>query len=589
MTEQLAKFRCQAASGPATVALVALLAVVLTLDAAGDYPKLLQGPGLTLDESFNVQMGVYQWRVLRNVPDFVLLLPESVTEAFGPKSNYNPDHPPLGRIWLGLWHDLVEWLFPPADHPPDQHGIRFVTDCARVGSAMAFALTVFVVGAFTTKWYGRTAGLIASISLVLMPRLFAHAHIASLETFLNLTYSATILAVAHWWPVRNSGQSRTETQPSPGGPADVSLLVAVLTGILFGLALLSKMQAILIPPTVGLWTLWHWRVRAIKPLALFGLVGLIVFFIGWPWLWLDPAKHFHEYFARTTNRAVLNCYYLGKVWADKDVPWHYPFVMFAVTVPVGLHVLGLVGCVTHLPQSCSEVSATSIRRSRFGVLCQPREQLLLMATLFPLLLFALPGVAVYDGERLFLVSFPIWAVLIGRGAEVAMSQLRLKAEYFRWPLVAHRRTRGTSMALFLLGQSVGVIVMHPCQLSYYNLLVGGLSGADRLGFERTYWGDSVTRSLLASLPESPESEIVYVRPVLHQFQLDELLRQSPLLRKKKLSLRADQVEHTDQLTDAWLLYSRKADVPAEMWGGLNGIGERRHGVVLAVWRNLALR
>ena len=162
---------------------------LLALDAAGDYPALVEGPGITLDESFNVQMGVYQWKALREY-NLALLHPESVREVFGTKA-YNPDHPPLGRIWLGFWHDLIEWLFPPSDHPVDANGIRFVTDCARVGSATAFALTVLLIGVVATKWYGRSAGIVAAVSLVLMPRLFAHAHLASLETFLNLTYSAT--------------------------------------------------------------------------------------------------------------------------------------------------------------------------------------------------------------------------------------------------------------------------------------------------------------------------------------------------------------------------------------------------------------
>ena len=583
MTDHPAKFERQDVIGPLVVALLALLSVVLTLDAAGDYPKLFEGPGITLDESFNVQMGVYQWRALREY-NVALLHPDSVREVFGQGSNYNPDHPPLGRIWLGFCHDLTKWLFPPADHPSP-----FVTDCARVGSATAFALTVFLVGLFATKWYGRAAGIVAAVSLVLMPRVFAHAHLASLETFMNLTYSATILSVAHWWQVRSSGFSRSDTQPPEGGTTNVSLRVATLTGILFGFALLTKMQAILIPPVVGLWALWNWRVRAIKPLAIFGFVGLAVFFVGWPWLWLDPAKNFYEYFARTTNRAVLNCYYLGQVWADKDVPWHYPFVMIAVTVPVGLHLLGLLGGFGRFIGSASEGLTTPVPRWRFGLVCEPREQLLLAATLLPLVLFALPGIAVYDGERLFLVSYPMWAMLIGRGAEVTVSHLQRKADFGKWRLVASRRARGTALTLLLLAQSVGVIVMHPCQLSYYNLLVGGLYGADRLGFERTYWGDSVTRSLLDSMPEPPEMEIVYVMPVLHQFQLDELIQQSPIVRKKGLRFRPYQDEHPDRLTDGWLLVSRKADVPIELWGGLNGIGERRQNVTLAVWRGLELR
>ena len=571
---------------PFAVALAALLAVVLTLDAAGDYPKLFEGPGITLDESFNVQMGVYQWKALRDY-NLALLHPDSVREVFGTR-NYNPDHPPLGRVWLGFWHDLVEWLFPPNDHPVDQNSIRFVTDCARVGSATAFALTVLLIGVTATKWYGRTAGIVAAISLVLMPRVFAHAHLASLETFLNLTYSATVLAVAHWWRVEPEEVPRSRKvdeslrdSKSSHGVTRLLWWTPALTGVLFGLALLSKMQAILIPPVVGVWALWHWRVRAIKPLAIFGLVGLFVFFVGWPWLWLDPVQNFREYFARTTSRAVLNCYYLGQVWADKDVPWHYSFVMFAVTVPIGLHLLGVIGAVAKLTRSASAGLVTPVSRLRFGFVCGPREQLVLAATLFPLVLFALPGVAVYDGERLFLISYPMWAVLIGRGAELALSYLKQTTESGRWRLVASGRARGAAITLFLLAQSVGVIVMHPCQLSYYNLLVGGLYGADRLGFERTYWGDSVTRSLLTSEVSRKEGGSVEVWPVLHQFQLDELLRQSPILRNRRIQLLPANSQTNPGPADGWLYFSRKADVPPDVWNMRNGIGVVRQGVRLA--------
>ena len=607
--------------GPLVVAFVALFSVVLTLDAAGDYPKLFEGPGITLDESFNVQMGVYQWRALRDGGNFLLLLPDSVDDLFGPKSNYNPDHPPLGRVWLGFWHDFVEWLFPPSDHPLNEYGIRFVTDCARVGSATAFALTVFLIGFVATKWYGRAAGIVAAVSLVLMPRVFAHAHLASLETFMNLTYSAAILSVAHWWRVRSPGFSRSETQPPEGGTTNVSLTIAVLTGILFGFALLTKMQAILIPPAVGVWALWHWRTQAIKPLLIFGVVGVIVFFVGWPWLWLDPLHNFREYFARTTSRAVLHCYYLGQVWADKDVPWHYPFVMFAVTVPVGLHALAFCGVIG---------GGRAWRQSR--------EQLLLAATLFPLVLFALPGVAVYDGERLFLVSYPMWAVLIGRGTQLVWNFFRqpvetpslgtntskwiwavprsvwllvlfflygmfviaqVSADYpeevvFRCFLIGAMlccvgtypfwsswfskvetstrkifvtdKNRSVGLIVWLLMQSIGVITTHPCQLSYYNLTVGGSPGAERVGLERTYWGDSLTRSELDDVAKSMGTgAILVVEPVLHQFQLNDLREQSPILRQKNLRLLtpADAAQIAEPKSVRRIVFCRRAEVSRE--------------------------
>ena len=52
---------------------------------------------------------------------------------------------------------------------------------------------------------------------------------------------------------------------------------------------------------------------------------------------------------------------------------------------------------------------------------------------------------------------------------------------------------------FVLAQGYGVVALHPFGLSYYNLLVGGLPGAEQLGLELTYWGDAVDRVLLDRL------------------------------------------------------------------------------------------
>ncbi len=93
---------------------------------------------------------------------------------------------------------------------------------------------------------------------------------------------------------------------------------------------------------------------------------------------------------------------------------------------------------------------------------------------------------VYDGERLFLLVFPLWAILIGLGFA------GLAAD--RCPALAPGRPRHARA-----GQGYGVVATHPFGLSYYNLLVGGLPGAERLGLELTYWGDAVDRVLLDRL------------------------------------------------------------------------------------------
>ena len=55
------------------------------------------------------------------------------------------------------------------------------------------------------------------------------------------------------------------------------------------------------------------------------------------------------------------------------------------------------------------------------------------------------------------------------------------------------------LAGFLVTQCYGTLVLHPFGLSYYNMLTGGLPGAQKLGLELTYWGDAVDRVLLNRL------------------------------------------------------------------------------------------
>lgn len=257
-----------------------------------------EGPGATIDESFNVEMGVFLVKAFQSY-GIAALHPTSLQEIF---SEYNPDHPPLGRVWLGVFHEMTQ-----AVAPADSDG-PFVTVSARVGSAFAFALTVLAVGWITGSRFGAIAGTLAATSLSLMPRLFGHAHLASLETVTGLTWTLTILATGLLW-------SHEE------GPTDK---VAAGTGFLFGLALLTKIQAIILPPLVVLWAISHWRMRAIRPLAIWGLTGGVVFIAGWPWLWIDLPGHLAEYFGRTTGRLSLNVWYFGEQVADRDVAWHYP-------------------------------------------------------------------------------------------------------------------------------------------------------------------------------------------------------------------------------------------------------------------------
>ena len=86
-------------------------------------------------------------------------------------------------------------------------------------------------------------------------------------------------------------------------------------------------------------------------------------------------------------------------------------------------------------------------------------------------------------------------------------------------------------------ESPALFLLNPCYLSYYNVLVGGTWGAERLGFEPTYWRDSFTRDFLEDTVRNvPAGSTVIVLPVLHPAEPTVLWEQSPLLRQHRIRL-----------------------------------------------------
>ena len=484
---------------PALIAAAAWGTIVVALDPAGDHPGLYDGPGLTVDEPFNVGQGVA-------LADRLFA---GDVAGFRRVDAGLPDHPPLGRVWIGVCHELA-WLF----FPPANPGAPYSITCARTGSATAFAALVLLVGSCAGRWYGRWGGAAAALALVLMPRLFGHAHLAALETSVNLTCTAVVLFLAEKWgaPPQTKAQRGSNGLPGEDWKWNRALGTAAVGGLLFGLALLTKVQAVLLPIPIAVWAILQMRHRAFLLLAVLGITGLVVFFAFWPYLWNAPLGHLREYLGRTTNRAAIQVWYFGRAMADRDVPWHYPWVMFLSTVPIGLHLLGGLGVCGGERRAWET----------------PRERLLLACAVFPLVVFSVPGVAVYDGERLFSIVFPLWALLIGRGAEIARLALSSRVS---------PRAAALALAIFLAGQGYGLFAMAPSWLSYYNVLVGGLPGAAKLGLEISYWGDGVTRTFLKEAADRvPAGETIAVLPVLYDAQWNELRLQSPILRARDLRL-----------------------------------------------------
>lgn len=467
-----------AAWAPLLIAAITTLSICATLS-----PLSPGGPGVTCDEVYDVACGK---RLVWGLEQYGLRLftPPRIREIYGSQAQ----HPPLGRWILGLTQRCF-------DSQPHDLDVLSIT-AARFAPALAFGVNLWLIGVAARRNCSPAAGVAASLALALMPRAIGHAHLASLDTFTNLTCTAATLGLG--WAVTRGAR--------PTGLA--------LAGALWGLAMLTKIQGVLLFVPLSAWMIWQLRGRAAARWPIWFGAGVSTYLAGWPWLWLNPPGHLREYLATTVQRVALHTFYVGQSWNDVDVPWHYPWVMTLATVPLGLALLACLGIVTHVRQFHSN----------------PWASLVLVTLTFWLIVFSWPGVPVYDGIRLFLPAFSQLAICVGWGFDALW-----RRALARWP--ARGGARYAAAILFFSAQGSGLVVYRPFLLSYYSLAVGGLSGAERLGFEVTYWGDAVNGPLIAAAlrnaqeasPQSPPPPEILLAPHLAPYQSSGLMLTYPEL------------------------------------------------------------
>ena len=541
-----------AARLPVFLALGVIVAALALADIAPDR----NGPGVTCDELYHIGYGK---RLVASawINGFWTTDPERIRETYSWTASGPPVHPPLGNWILGLAH----WVFDP--EPLDLTVLAITS--ARFASALALGVLVFLVGWFVAGRQGMAAGAAAAIAVVLMPRLFGHAHLATLDLFTALFCTAAVTTVA--------GAQRRGN----------SLLWYAAAGSVWGLALLTRFHGLLVGIPIGIWILWAAPRRRMAAFALWASTGLIVFFMGWPWLWLDPLGNLRLYVIGSTVRTPIHTFYMGRVWNDVAVPWHYPWVLFAVTIPVGLLLLGALGIWGSLAGTATlsrpvETATRKGGKSDAQTVHLSHGWWLVLGTIvFFLVLFSAPGVPIYDGERLLLPVFPLWAVFVGIGSRTLVD---LPSARWQSRPASHR---WICLAAFLLLQGVGILWLRPAWLSYYNALTGGLWGAERLGFDVSYWGDGISENLLRAVAEKcEEGGTAGLAPSLAPFQAPALVLASPSLAEKQVRLIGWSRENRQP---RWLvLYHRRADLhglPPSLFDRPPLAEVRRQGVWLA--------
>jgi 4-amino-4-deoxy-L-arabinose transferase-like glycosyltransferase len=393
----------------------------------------------------------------------------------------NHEHPALMKSLFALSHEYLherwQWFREPGT------AYRFP---GMVVSALAIAVT-YLWGA---RAMGRWAGLSSALLFGLMPRVFYHSHLACFD-----------MPVASLWLLTTYAYWRSITT---GG-----LTWAVTTGIFYGLLLNTKHNSWLLPGALVL----HWLItrgpalwRGIKqarvavPTALFAMaiVGPLLFYAGWPWIWRNTGARLAEYVAFHMGHEYYNMEFLGRNYWKPPMPRLYAWVMTAATVPGITLLLFGVGLVDSLrsairgyigprfeptPARTGEDASSSAqgdRHSRWET-----DALWLVCIAFSYAPWLSSNTPIFGGTKHWLTAYPFLCLFAGRGFSLACE--RLSACFGR-----SARHRALLAGLVFVSVVTGPLVMtlhsHPWGLSAYTPLVGGASGAATLGLNRTFWG-----------------------------------------------------------------------------------------------------
>ncbi len=494
--------------------------VAVALALAGGYLAWLlvtvSDLGYTRDEGFYYQAaGAYQaW--------FDLLLQDPAHALSRAEVDrhwqVNHEHPALMKTLFAFSRRLLFERWGWFDEPGTAH--RFP---GMVMGSLAVAL-VFVWGRLAVS---RRAGIVAALLFALLPRVFFHAHLACFDIAAATMWTATALSL--WLAVERQ-----------------SLAWAIGTGLVYGLFLDTKHNAWFFPAVVVAVTaldLFDWRRADLRsprppvPWALLAVLvlGPLVLYAAWPWLWPDPVARLAGWVRFHARHDYYNMEFLGVTYHRPPMPRLYAWVMTAATVPgitLLLCLLGLgAGTMQDLgarwPRLAARLGAAP------GVGHGPvRGRTTVAVWLLSLTVAYAPwwstSTPIFGGTKHWLTAYPFLCLFAGLGYEGVVSRLA------RFPVTAGVGGIIARLLPVAIGLAVvaGPLAMtagsHPWGLSAYTPLVGGAPGAASLGLNRTFWGYT-TGAVQASVNAlTPPGGRVYVHDTA--LQSFALLREDGRLR-----------------------------------------------------------
>ncbi len=379
----------------------------------------------------------------------------------------NHEHPPMDKVWSGfVWS-----------------GARHIFDdllAHRLGNMILVSVMVAALYLWIEKSYGWIAALSAVAALLAMPRFFFHAHLAALDVPAAFVVFMMTFCFVQWMDKR-------------------SWIWTLFLGLVFSVAIATKVNALFVPPTLFLWALiFHRRAYLLVRVIIASLMGLVGSTLLWPWLYPDFNARLIEYIRFiTVDHWEIWQWYFGEAYMPP--PWHFPFVILWAVVPLTITILYFIGAIR----------AVRDRKQDEGL-----GVLFILSVLVPLLALSIGQSMVYDNDRLFMPAFPFLAALAGIGLAWIVAAIRKYGSQSQKSWLAPALSVGLVLIVFL-PPLVSTINLYPHLLSYYAQSVGGLRGATKLELETTYWCETYAEALPYINENAEPGDIVWVQPWSH--------------------------------------------------------------------------
>lgn len=211
-------------------------------------------------------------------------------------------------------------------------------------------------------------------------------------------------------------------------------------------------------PTIDLRLIW----QTFAPLLLWFIVGLAVFVLLWPAMWVDPIGSLARVFSLASTYASeghdSRIFFGGLIYDIGQSPANfYPLVYLWRTTPVTLLGLGLV--------------LLALLLTRRLPLNPERWRLILVLLSFSVLFTLFLSLSAKKFDRYLLPVFAPLDLVAALGWVAGLEALQGWTS--RWSAAIGRTSAALLVSIILLVQGYGVLQGYPYYLNYYNPLLGG--------------------------------------------------------------------------------------------------------------------